>query len=329
MGEHVLVSPLGFSPGAVTGLAIALMENNYPISHVITVGTSHDNVHKAARYLENLFHELEDLVYEPRYIKGNELRDEEDAAHEFVAHMGLALEAASQNNNIVHVGVTGGRSGMGALAALATNLYGADFLWHMWVTEEIERGGRVTDLEEPLTLENRYLNPTLEEGAYELVSLPFIDLRPLHPLIWEYHRTGKAPDTDSPLYRLFVGGQAQRLQDVFPAGLTLKLADELIALIQSYPTQSSDEQARSLVHLGAILTQAGITEPSTEDRLRKMMQAGLGGDALQRILDGDKDKVGFWQWVKTHQGELTVSGTFTTIILQGLELFLKARGYLP
>jgi len=33
--------------------------------------------------------------------------------------------------------------------------------------------------------------------------------------------------------------------------------------------------------------------------------------------------------VKTHQGELTISGTFTTIILQGLELFLKARGYLP
>lgn len=327
MSEHVLVSPLGFSPGAVSGLAFALIEASYPVSRVITLGTSHEDVHSAARHLENLFHEVDDILYEPYFIPAEELRERDDSTNAFVAQMGLALESARPEENIVHVGVTGGRSGMGALAALATNLYGAEHLWHFWVAEEIEKGGRQQDLRPPFTIDNRYLNPTVEDGLYELVELPFIDLRPLHHLIWEYHKNGTVP-LDTPLTRLLRQGQFRRLQDVFPAGLTISSADELIEMIRQYPDLERPEQRKVDVRLGRILENAGVSDAATTDRLLKLMEAGLPGEQVWVLAAAAEDRTGFWQWLQENQDLIKTGSTVTAVILKGLEIWLKTQGFM-
>ncbi len=327
MCEHVLVSPLGFSPGAVSGLAFALIKAYYPISRVITLGTSHPDVRSAANYLKNLFDEEEDMEYEPCFISAKELRETDDSTNTFVSKMGLALESARPGENIVHVGVTGGRSGMGALAALATNLYGAEHLWHFWVAEEIERGGRLQDLRPPFTRDNRYLNPTVEDGLYELVELPFVDLRPLHDLIWEYHKNGTVP-LDTPLTRLLRQGQFRRLQDVFPAGMTISSADELIALIQQYPDLDRLEQRKADVRLGHILENAGMADEATTDRLLRLMEAGLPGERVLILAAEAEDRTGFWQWLQEHQDLIKAGSTVTGVMLKGLEIWLKTQGYM-
>lgn len=327
MSEHVLVSPLGFSPGAVSGLAFALMEADYPISRVVTLGTSHQDVQGAAQILKNLFRDMEEMAYESLHIAATELRRTDDSTADFVAQMGLALESANQNGNTVHVGVTGGRSGMGALAALATNLYGADHLWHFWVTDDIEKGGRLHELSGSYTIDNRYLNPTIQEGSYEIVELPFVDLRPLHPLIWDYHRNGRLPQ-DTPLAQLLTKGQVKRLQDVFPAGLTISKADELVEMIQSYPQLERDKQDKAMIRLGRILTGAGVTDEATEDRLRKLMQAGLPVEHVLTLAANVEDKTGFWHWLQDNKDQISTTTTVAGFVLNGLELWLKVKGYI-
>ncbi len=326
MSEHILIAPLGFSPGAVSGLAFALMEADHPISQVITLGTSHPDVIASAQILKTLFYEMGDMAYTPLHIRAKELREEDDSANSFVSQMGLALKEANKDGNTVHVGVTGGRSGMGALAALATNLYGADHLWHFWVSEDIEKGGRLRDLPQPFTMDNRFLNPTVEDGAYEIVELPFVDLRPLHPLIWEYYRNGRFLQ-DSPLSQLLTQSQAKRLQDIFPPELSITKADELTAIIQAYPTLNRDEQNKSMVQLGRILSTAGVIKEATEGRLLKLIQADLPADQILTLPVKDEDKKGFLKSLQENSDLIAAAASVGGLIIKGVELWLKGKGY--
>ena len=325
MSEHVLVSPLGFSPGAVSGLAFALIEENYPISWVITVGTAHEDVKASAQILETLFHDM-DILYKPLHIPATELRQSEDSTDAFVSHMGLALESACKDRNKVHVGVTGGRSGMGALAALATNLYGADHLWHLWVEDYIEKGGRSKNLLP--TIENQFLNPTVVPDAYELVDLPLVDLRPLHPIIWEYYKDGREPDPHSALYQLFQGGQIKRLQDVFPAGLTMSKADELINLIRTYKDMDPGDQDKAMMELGSILAHAGVIDEATKTKLQKLVKAGLPSNEVLAIAKTANDKMDFWKVILKNQDTIGVTSNVIAAMLQGIVLYLQIKGFM-
>jgi len=192
--HHVLISPLGRSPGAVSGVYFGLRKRDTPVGEVITVGTSDDDVQKAADYwLEPLFRSETDVAYRPRFITSEELQGGEQDVGPFTALMGLHIQQAREAGHVVHVAVTGGRSGMGALGALAAQLYGADHLWHLWVERAIEEGGSVDRLHPPKDRTNVYLNPTAqgkERKAWELVALPFVDMTPLHGVIREYVRNG-------------------------------------------------------------------------------------------------------------------------------------------
>ncbi|MCA9954852.1 MAG: hypothetical protein KC434_09050, partial [Anaerolineales bacterium] len=179
MGEGILVTPLGLSPGAVSGMALALnAQLGYgTISRVEVIGTTNRASQEVSQKLHELLQE-KDILYQPHFIPQAEL-DVDEAAKAFMLLMGQVLASLDGQGHTVHVGVTSGRSGMGALAALATNVYGADYLWHLWVSREIEDKGRWDLLPKPVKLENnKYLDPTLEEGAYQVVALPFLDLRP-------------------------------------------------------------------------------------------------------------------------------------------------------
>jgi hypothetical protein len=187
-GYHVLVSPLGRSPGAVSGVYFGLQEQGTQIREVITVGTSNNDVWNSADYwLEPLFSTEPDATYRSRFIASEDLRGGERDVGPFTARMGLYIQQARDAGHIVHVAVTGGRSGMGALGALAAQLYGAHHLWHLWVAPEIEQNGTIDKLNPPEDRTNVYLNPTVQgKETWELVALPFVDLTPLHPIIRDY-----------------------------------------------------------------------------------------------------------------------------------------------
>jgi len=235
MTQHVLVSPLGFAPGAVSGVYFVLRKKHVEVDQVITVGTAHRYVRNAAATLETLFRRVGNVDYKQCYIDAIDLKGpERDASGPFAARLGLYVDRAHQAQQTVHVAVTGGRSGMGALAALAAQLYRADHLYHLWVNEEIEREGIARATPDP---NNRYVNPTVEDGLCELVSLPFADLSGLVDEM-RGHRAGPPPE-DWPADRLVGKAPAtfDTLTHYVPAGLSRANARRLYGLINRWREQ--------------------------------------------------------------------------------------------
>lgn len=322
----VLVTPLGFAPGAVSGAFFTLRQNGFrDVTTVIAVGTSHRNVLQADSYLRDIL--SPEFDYRFHYIPYPEIRERDGSTNTYASHFGLALEEAQRivGGGKIHVCVTPGRSGMGALAALATNLYGTDYLWHYWVTDEIERKGRVEQLERPFDLSNKYLNPTVEEGASELVQLPFVDLRPLQTLIWQYQKTGQYPDENSPYFPLFSKQDMTLLQKIFPAGLTIENADRIMQIAQAYPTLSPAEQEQQWEEVIVLLAKSGVIDVATRDRIRTLVRTNP--QRVLEVLQQSPDRTGFLSrmgnWLRSHSVEVTGVSAIVNILLKVIELAMK------
>jgi hypothetical protein len=352
MTEHILVSPLGFAAGAVSGVYFALEKQGVKVDRIITVGTAHSHVRNAAAILEMLFRRVGEVDYKPCYIDAVDLRGRErDASGPFAARMGLYIDQARQAGQTVHVAVTGGRSGMGALAALAAQLYRANHLYHLWVNEEIEREGIARAEPDP---KNRYVNPTIENGLYELVSLPFADLSKLVDEVQRY-REGAQPTADWSAGQLV--GEApsmlEALTHYVPAGLSLDSARELLDLIEQWrsqvewiaedapdkiikvPTVNDAKQKEIWQRALSILYTAGALDDDSRDRLRGLMRDSVADDYAQRSVDRarEKDDLGFFKWLAGNKDALTVlvaliglGANVGTFVLKGLELWMKAQG---
>jgi hypothetical protein len=348
MTTHVLISPLGRSPGAVSGLYYALRdrtEEPVEVTEVITVGTSDRWVQAAARVLEELFKYERTQGHQPTYraehITATDLRGVERDIGPFVARLGRRIEQARNAGFIVHVGVTGGRSGMGALAALAAQLYGASHLYHLWVDEEIEKKGQMgQDLprmgahpSNPL-LKPRLKRdePDLAADEYELVGLPFFDLSPLHEVIRRYLTKKEVPDVNSPLYPLFVTHGMGRLRQVFPAPLTIAQADRLLEVAAEWfrlkkrldaaePLRPSDQTAyltekravekarhQILLEVGRILQDAEITDASTSTQVVELVRSGGDWSELLALTEKAKqDGAGWLQWFRKNKDGITTA----------------------
>lgn len=273
MSKHLLISPLGQSPGAVSGVFFALRKAGFDISRVITVGTNHSEVIKAEDRLEELFDTVQTAEYIPRQIAEHEDLTEAATAV-FGEAIGQALAEERQKGNTVHVAVTAGRAGMGALAALATNLYGADYLWHLWVPDEIAEGGLVKNLNPPYDEQNPFLNPTGSDDNYDLVRLPLIDLSPLHPFIHAIHDKGIILNLNVPLLKLFTFGQYRHLGDLFPSQMPVAQVDDILDLAaRNYPQLPRDEQAAVDEALGGIFNDLDLADDD-RNRLREFVKAG-------------------------------------------------------
>ncbi len=211
----VLISPLGRSPGAVSGVYFALKTQlGVEIEQVVTIGTSHIDVKSAAsNYLTPLFSRV-GVKYDPIHILPIDLRGRRDVIP-FVVMTELSIKNALEAGNRVHMAITGGRSGVGALATLAVNLYGADRLWHLWVRQDIEEGGAVDKLygttDAAAMVSSPFLNPTVEDGASTLVELPFLNLGSLHDVLWDLRHAGEGLNLDAPITRLFVNASVEGL----------------------------------------------------------------------------------------------------------------------
>lgn len=333
--HHVLISPLGRSPGAVSGVYFGLQARGTQVNEVITVGTSHQDVWRAAHvWLEPLLAAETGVVYRPRFIAGEELRGGRDDVGPFTARMGLCIQQARDAGHVVHVAVTGGRSGMGALAALAAQLYGADHLWHLWVERDIERNGTLDRLRPPAARTNVYLNPMVKEKALKLVALPFVDLTPLHGVIRDYLSNDTVPDTDTIPYSLFVRAGVERLAQVFPAGLTVEAADRITDLAEEYQRAKTDKERFTVfVNMGHILQNAGVYDEDVARRMRDLVMQTATPEVIRRLVAEarEEDDRGFFRWVsdrlKEHEKAFTVPITVGKFLLVDLiGIWIKLQG---
>jgi hypothetical protein len=334
MSKGVLVSPIGLSPGAVTGTAIALMDvAKYDVSRVVTVGTSLPEVIGSTQIVGDLLRELR-IEHDARHIAQVELRQKDGSSEAFMIAIGQALEAAFVEGNIVHVGVTGGRSGMGALASLATNIYGADHLWHLWVTEEIERNGRYDKLPRPYTLaDNKYLNPTLARDEHELVELPFLSLRPYRPVLREYYahyiealqagRQVEIPPTITPLIKMLMDLGVDRLEEIYPPQLPIKAADRIFEIKQTFPQASAEEQTELMDELLMMMGEYHVFDKSTVRRLKQLVQSGASGSETFQIITRDKDATGFIRQLRTHKDVIDLSLKASGVVISIVSLYLQ------
>lgn len=312
--DGVLLSPLGLSPGAVSGVYFKLVKDGYNIRKVVTLGTSDPGVLSAAnQYLAPLF-AFKGVEYEPVHIPDHELRGGNRVIKPYVALWGLMLEAARREKQQVHVAVTAGRSGMGALAALAAGLYGADYLWHFWVRADIETQGSLNQgllrPSLPARMEqNMLLNPTTPDAgddACDLVELPFTDLRPLHPLIWQYRWTGALPNAPEVRLDALLGWiTTEDFDRIFPAGITFAAAREIEDYRQKYNEAGPGERAQYIGRLLDLLQQRGVINKVERDQLSPLLLDGGDCAALLALAEQAKDYTGFWQWMASNQERIT------------------------
>lgn len=299
MSEHVLISPVGFSPGAVSGVYFALAKQGIQVNQVITVGTRHDDVRKATGTLKALLRKVDGLAYKDCYIYEQELNQK--ASGPFAARMGLYISQARQAGKTVHVAVTGGRSGMGALAALAAQIYRADRLYHIWVRDDIERKGASPN--QPPTLDNICLNPTIQDGVWDLVRLPFTDLSGWLEDAEKYRASGRFVENWT-AGRLVDEGPAMLkvLASYVPAGLTIEATQELLSLTAEWREKvewiSPQDPTQKVIHgkidlaaqeaiwqrVSAILYSAGIADDESLKTLRDLWKDSVSDAFVQRKL---------------------------------------------
>lgn len=304
--QHILISPLGLSPGAVSGAAFALRRGigqgaervAYPISRVVTVGTFHPDVMQASRCLAALFREA-GIAYQAEFITQEELKQSDDSVADFVTRLGDVFDRCREGQR--HVAVTGGRSGMGALAALAASLYGASHLWHLWVPTTIEEKGHISRLPQPYTPENEYLNP----ATYELVPLPFVDLTPLHGDFWRYYHAEelRVAEQVRPLLAQLLGGKLS-LGNLFPGGVSLRDKQQINDWLADYETLPTKAQEERQKEVAAFLQRRGILDRPTQDRLLDVLELRLPLSALLLIAEEEASNHAFWRYLWERRGRI-------------------------
>lgn len=330
--SDVLISPLGRSPGAVSGVYFALREKGFNIDRVVTVGTSHPVVIRASQdFLSRLFAAL-DVEYEAIHLEGLDFTSERKIVMLHARRMGVEIERARAAGGQVHISVTGGRSGMGALAALAAQFYGGSHLWHLSVPLEIEEMGDTEQLAGLIStsdfLASPALNPTLAgEQAYSLVSLPFSDFSGIKNLLTYYAQFGKLPDAASVAMLAFLkdaGLSVDMLRQVYPAGAAFEDLDDYFRLVERYWRASEAHTRESiLVEIGVWMQRTGILAPEDRDRLTILLHTNGSADELLQL--AKKDSTGFWAYLKQNKDQLDLVMKAFELVLNLGEFYLKYK----
>lgn len=308
MTEHILISPLGFSPGAISGALFGLRRGipdkdgqvaAYPINKVVTLGTENPRVREAAGALTPLLQQVH-VTYEPDYIPQAELRQADDAAATFLLRFGQILEASTGQDKVAHVVVTGGRTGMGTLASLAASLYGADHLWHLWVAETIEEKGRIGDLPQPFDQSNIYLNPP--PGQYELVALPFWDMRTLHGALWDFYHTGQLSGEYERLSPVFASFRTPDLDlaHVLPACMPTYMQQEVGRILREYPDMNGAARRQAMKQVLVYMERDGLLDKLSMKNLSQALALGLPPGGVLQAGRHAPDRSGFWAFLRNN-----------------------------
>lgn len=214
MARNILLSPIGRSPGAVTGIYYALASQDPPVAidAVVLIATTMARVLDAAAVVEEDLGR--DKVYTLKLRKG-----EAEPSHDFndagtvlnyIQLVNAVLSHARQAEDRVYIGISGGRSSMGALATLSAYVYGAAGIYHLWVDQEIEERGDISKLPTLPSQRKAVLNPPSDKRKLVAIPLaPFDDL-------WDRGRLGevlaKRPEAREALLRAVTDVEMQKLK---------------------------------------------------------------------------------------------------------------------
>jgi len=180
---RILLSPLGRSPGAVSGLYHRLEESGVNIDRLIVLATSDPAVQQSAEMLRDHFYDKPASFLTIQKVSAGDDPEmvEERAVYGFIHRVNAVLYNARYAGDEVHIGIAGGRKSMSALATLSAYVYGAAAVYHFWVHEEIERCGDIRDLPPPGKKREWVMHPSkfhpsefnrLGEHSCRLVCIP-------------------------------------------------------------------------------------------------------------------------------------------------------------
>lgn len=175
-GRRGLIASLGRSPGAVTGLYYALVQAGAPVDYVRTISTSEFQVKRAVRAVRAELEAQGMSDYEDTPIKGAEIASEQDVM-EFKAVFSRLLAQARASGDAVAIGITGGRTVMGALLTMVAHMEApADsYFYQLSVPDAIEEDGRYPRFHnQPSERKAQVLRPTefFSDQCY-LIEIPF------------------------------------------------------------------------------------------------------------------------------------------------------------
>ncbi len=212
---NILLSPIGRSPGAVTGIyyALAEQEDAVQIDTVVLLSTAMPQVKEAAKMVKQVLGQDRVVVLPLRAAEDKPSHDfnDEATALNFIHLANAVLDHGRRAGDAVYIGISGGRSSMGALATLSAYVYGAAGIYHLWVDEKIEQQGDITQLLGMRRPERmKILNPPADRRR--LVSIPLIPFDTL----WDRGRLGEVlaerPEARESLRRAVTDIEMQQLE---------------------------------------------------------------------------------------------------------------------
>ncbi len=199
----ILVALLGLAPGTVTGVFYALQREGYGIiDRVVTLTTNSPDADTCERLIREELERWQQqtggkVSYKPERITARDLEDV-SSTNEFQDRIARILQRERMGGrNQVFLSVAGGRKSMAALAVVAAQLHPPDRMFHLYVSDELERQGDIHNLQMNPGLIEKCLRP--EPSDYTLVEIPFFAIEVF-----------RVDDVSPQQFRLILQGKANR-----------------------------------------------------------------------------------------------------------------------
>ena len=190
--NKVLISTLGFTPGAVTGAYFALARNGHKMDEVVTVTTGSPLAKLCENLIDDTLQEADfDIVYKQERPTTKPTLSSLDDVGRFQDRFSRLLQDYIDRDYELFVDLSGGRKSMVASAVLAAQkiaffMEEGDYsmrMFHVEVDEEIEERGHINMLITMTPKEReRYLNPPAD--MMHLVDITALALEKLPTAEW-------------------------------------------------------------------------------------------------------------------------------------------------
>jgi hypothetical protein len=293
-----LIATLGQSPGAVTGLYLELSEYQQPkqpIDRVHLLGTQDNDVLSAARVVkERLTAHRKDIEVIEEHLDERDFRKVE-AFQKIVTHR--LQESAAQGNVIV--GITGGRTGMGAMLAISAQFYGNVRVCHYWVDDKIAQNGPISQLGKLKRINpdlyELVLNPGSRENRSYIVELPAANMVERREYVERHRTTELAEKTSS---QVFSANEANAILRLLPRRMTIDQAREYTEILQQIEGNKGIPNSYQFDRIIALLEEVGISNMRNRlgplFRLAEKEPGRFHPEELQRFINDIIVQKSYW-----------------------------------
>lgn len=285
MSKHVLVSPVGRSPGAVTGVLLALRAEGWPIETLVALNSNDDKVQQTLSVIA-------DICDHPNVnVKLDDVPVDDFHTTERMVDNPFVKVLERYADHQVHICITAGFGGMSGLAVLATNFYGADHIWHYWVPDEVSNKGHIDKMGSADYYELDHINP-VGKVEYKLVALPFLDPRNILPITRQFYESGGKvfPDARSVWTHLATLSTAGAAIEAFER-IPPRAVEELFTIIPpTFNGLPENDSLRIQVAMDSILRKYHINDEVLRDRIWRAMQESGSYDRFHATLGSARQK---------------------------------------